>query len=136
MNTQQFRSWVETQVDTWHQSNFSTVPVFYENGALPDKDKVGPQWLDVSVSFIDGGEVTVGSRPRGRDEGSIKLMVYTKLGEGTQTSDALLDSLREYLRTNNRYQEAKLGFPRRHSAPAALGWHKAGLIIPFKSDVA
>lgn len=135
MDFTQFRGWVQGHVDAWHTSNYPDLPVFYEGAELPDQDNIGPRWLDVCVKYMDGEEVTVGNRPRVRDVGTVKLMLYTRQGEGTQLSDQILSSLREYFRTNNRAGNAKLGGPRPHSAPAALGWLKAGLLIPFKSDI-
>lgn len=135
MNTKDFRNWVHAQVEAWRTASAPTLPTFYQNAELPQLDTVGTHWLDVRVSFVDGDEVTVGSRPRGRDVGTIKLMVYARAGEATAAQSDIVDSLREHFRVNNRYAEAKLGFPRVHSAPEALGWSKEGLLVPFKVDL-
>jgi hypothetical protein len=135
MTSEQFRSWIHTHVETWRPA-FPSLPVFYENGERPDRDKLGAHWLDVCVSFKDTDGVTLGPRARARDSGVVKLLLYTKAGEGTQLTDQITESLREYFRTNNRTNEAFLDTPRRHSAPEALGWIQGGVMLPFRCDLA
>lgn len=135
MTKDQFRSWIFGLVEQWRTGTAGAPPVFYQNADLPDEDTVGAQWLDVSISFVDSHEFAVGGRPPVRDSGSVKLMLYTKRGEGTKASDTLLESLREHFRTNNRTADAVLRAPVPHEPPEALGWQKAGWLIPFHCNL-
>lgn len=136
MTEEQLRAWLQGLVDTWHQSNFTSTPVFYENADMPDESKVGNVWIDVTVRFTGGADVTLGTDPLGRDYGVLAVMVYTREGETTATADQIIGSLRGYLRAHRRTTGAFLKFPVRTSTPPMLGWHKAGLMAPFTCDVA
>lgn len=134
MSTEAFRAGVVTLIKDWMAANHPTVPVAWENGPAMDQDKVGPVWLDVEVRWLDGDNVTVGERPRGRDLGAVATTVYHRLGSGTQKPDKIIDGLRELLR-NRRAGGGRLEFPRRSArTPPALGWYRAGLLTPFTLD--
>lgn len=137
MTKTQFRSWVETQVDTWRAANYPTLPVFYENGENPDQGKVGALWLDVEIGYRGGVAAAVGGRAPARLSGNVRLMAYMKQGGGMQAGEAVLDSLLDHFRTNRRAAGGvMLDVPVPHSAPPMLGWQKAGWLVPFKVDVA
>lgn len=136
MTYEELRSWLQTSVDTWRAANYPDLPVFYENAEVPNQESVGPIWLDVCLRFTGGKAMTVGTRPMGRDTGNLSLSVYHRQGEGTQLADQIRDSLREHFRTHNRVGTAALDYPIPALAtPAFLGWHKTGLLIPFRSTV-
>jgi hypothetical protein len=135
MSTQSFRAAVVADIKAWMQANHPTVPVSWENGPPMDKDAAGTVFLDVEIRWHDAENVTVGTRPRGRDTGVIATNVYVKQGEGTLAADQLVDGLRELLR-NRRLGGGALEYPRRSTSPPMLGWHRAGLLTPFTLDSA
>lgn len=135
MNRAQFRTWVEQQLAAWHAANYPALTVVYQNTEDPQPDTVGAMWLDASISYTGGEDAAVGPDAPVRLRGNIKLMLYTKQGEGMYSADQVLDSLFAHFRANRRAVEVVLGAPVPHEPPPALGWAKSGWFIPFKNDV-
>ena len=135
MNAQGFRQAVVSAIETWRLANEPALPAFYQNASLPDEEGVGPIWLDQYTRFVDAAYVTVGSRPRGRQRGSVVVNVYVRKGEGTAEQDRLLDSLTEVLRTL-RVSGAVFGMPMRTPGTDFFGWAKEGVLMPFRFDSA
>lgn len=134
MNSAQLRTWLEGLVDTWHSASHPSVPIFYENAAMPDEKAAPAVWIDVEIRYAGADEVTVGARPRGRETGALWLRVFTRAGEGTQTASAILDTATEFFRTNRRNSDAFLRFPIHQPPLPAPGWHRSALLIPFVND--
>ena len=45
MTSEEFRAAVFAEIRNWAAASFPTLPVVYENGPVPDEDKIGPIWL-------------------------------------------------------------------------------------------
>lgn len=130
MNTKDFRAAVFGDIQAWGAANFPTLPVVWENGPVPDEDKIGPIWLDVEIRWYDGSVAALGSSPRTRDFGAVSLACFYKTGEGTKAPGQLIDSVSSLLQAR-RFGSAVTG-ARKRTVPTNLrGWHKTGVLIPF-----
>ena len=133
MNTKEFRSAVFGEIEQWGKDNFPNLPIVYENGPVPDEDKIGPLWLDVSVRWYGSQQMTVGEVVTGRYTGVIAVLAFYREGQGTATVDDVLDSLEQNLRTR-RFGSATIQFPEHYTPTRLAGWYKAGLMFPFRLD--
>ena len=62
MSTRAFRSGVVSEVVQWAAAEFPALPIIYENGPVPDEDKIGPIWRTAEDCAI------VFEAIRGKDE--------------------------------------------------------------------
>ncbi len=134
MNTKEFRSAVFGEIEQWGKTKFPTLPIIYENGPVPDEDKIGPLWLDVSIRWYGSQQMTVGEVVVGRYTGVVSVRVFYREGQGTAAVDDVLDSLEQHLRSR-RFGSATLQFPERYTPTRLAGWYKVGLMFPFRLDV-
>lgn len=133
MNTKDFRAAVFSAIQTWGAANFPTLPIVWENGPVPDEDKIGPIWLDVEIRWYGGKSLGIGNVISGRHSGAVSVQVYTRGAQGTGASDDVVDSL-ETLLKNQRLGTSILGFPQRTVPTNLRGWYKTGLLVPFTLD--
>lgn len=130
MTSEEFRAAVFAEIRNWAAASFPTLPVVYENGPVPDEDKIGPIWLDVEIRWYDGSVAALGSTPRTRDFGAVSLSCFYKVGEGTKSPGQVIDSVSALLQAR-RFGSAVMG-ARKRTVPTNLrGWHKTGVLIPF-----
>lgn len=130
MTSEEFRAAVFADIRDWAAANFPTLPVIYENGPVPDEDKIGPIWLDVEIRWYEGSVAALGSNPRTRDFGAVSLACFYKTGEGTKAPGQVIDSASALLQTR-RIGAAVLGARKRTVPTYMRGWHKTGVLIPF-----
>lgn len=130
MTEQDFRAAVFGEVRDWAATAFPTLPVIYENGPVPDEDKIGPVWLDVEIRWYGGSISSVGTNPRQRATGAVSLMCYYKPGEGTDVPDRVIGSVGDLL-SARRLGAAVLAAKQRTVPTNLLGWYKVGVMIPF-----
>lgn len=133
MKTKEFRSAVFGEIEQWGKEKFPALPIIYENGPVPDEDKIGPLWLDVSVRWYGSQQMTVGEVVVGRYTGVVSVRTFYREGQGTAAVDDLLDSLEQHLR-NRRLGSSTIQFPEPYTPTTVRGWHKAGLMFPFRLD--
>jgi len=133
MNTKDFRAAVFGAIQTWGAANFPTLPIVWENGPVPDEDKIGAIWLDVEIRWYGGRPLGIGNVVSGRHSGAISLQVYSREARGTGASDDVVDSLESLLK-NQRMGTAALSFPQRTVPTNLRGWYKTGLLVPFTLD--
>jgi hypothetical protein len=133
MSTKNFRAAVFTELVAWGAANYPAVPIIYENGPVPDEDKIGPIWVDVEVRWYGAQPRAVGEGGNGRDMGAISVSVYYREGEGTGQVDDIVDSLRATLKLR-RVGNGIVKFPQRTVPTNLKGWYKSGLLFPFTLD--
>lgn len=134
MNTKDFRAAVVGAIQTWGSASFPAVPIIYENGPVPDQDKIGPIWIDVTLRWYGGMPRAFGDPVSGRHTGAISTNVFYRGAQGTGLSDDIIDSLTALLKTR-RLGSAIVRFPSRTVPTDVLGWYKTGLLFPFTLDV-
>lgn len=134
MSTKDFRALVSTEIVAWAAANYPTLPVIYENGPVPDEDKIGSIWLDVEVRWYGGRPLGLGQKSAGRHSGAISASVYCRDASGTGQADDILDSLSTLLRSR-RLGSSIVSFPQRTVPTNLKGWYKTGLLFPFTLDV-
>lgn len=133
MNSEEFRTAVFGAIQAWGAGYDAALPIVYENGPVPDEDKIGPLWLDVEIRWYGAVNTTLGEVPRGREMGAIALSIFYKSGSGTQRSDQLADALQQLFR-NKRFGAAQTGYPQRMTPTHLRGWYKTGRLVPFYMD--
>lgn len=131
--TKQFRAAVFGEIQTWAAANFPTLPIIYENGPVPDEDKIGPIWLDVEVRWYGARPLALGEGGSGRHSGAISANVFYREASGTGLADDVIDSLELTFRTR-RIGSAIVNFPQRTVPTNLKGWYKTGLLFPFTLD--
>lgn len=134
MSTRAFRSGVVSEVVKWAAAEFPALPVIYENGPVPDEDKIGPIWLDVSIRWYGAQTKNVGEFAAGRHTGVVSAQVFAREGSGTAKVDDILDSLTRFLATK-RIGSGIVMFPEHNTPNTAQGWYKSGLMFPFWLDI-
>jgi len=134
MSIEQFRAEVVTAIEQWRLANFPDMDVVYENSPAPEEDKISSPWLDVEIRWYGGAQVAIGAPRAGRYSGVVSVKCFTRAGEGTQQADRIGDSLQAAL-AGFRTTGAWLDFPEPYTPNTALGWHKRGLMFPFKLSV-
>jgi len=130
MTPKEFRSAVFAEIQSWAAANYPTLPVIYENGPVPDEDKIGPIWLDVEMRWYGGSVASVGTTPRMRQTGALSAMCFYRTGEGTDSPDSVIDSLSEYLQVR-RLGSGILEAPQKTVPTNLRGWYKTGMFLPF-----
>lgn len=133
MNTKEFRATVVDAILTWGAANFPAVPIIYENGPVPDEDKIGPIWIDVQIRWYGGKALAFGDPVSGRHSGAVAVNVFYRSAQGTGLSDDIIESLTDLLRTR-RFGSSVVQFPSRTVPTDLLGWYKTGLLFPFTVD--
>jgi hypothetical protein len=133
MNVKEFRSAVFAEIEEWGQDSFPDLPIIYENGPVPDEDKIGPLWLDVSVRWYGSQQLSIGEVVAGRYSGVVSVLAFYREGQGTAAVDDVLDSLEQRLRTR-RFGSSTLQFPEHYTPTFIKGWYKVGLMFPFYLD--
>ena len=131
--TKDFRAAVFGEFQAWGAANFPTLPIIYENGPVPDEDKIGTVWLDLEIRWYGAQALTVGEVIAGRHSGAISANVFYREAEGTGTPDDIIDSLETTFRTR-RLGGAIVKFPQRTVPTNLKGWYKTGLLFPFTLD--
>ena len=134
MSTRAFRSGVVSEVVQWAAAEFPELPIIYENGPVPDEDKIGPIWLDVSIRWYGAQTKNVGEFAAGRHTGVVSAQVFAREGSGTAKVDDILDSLTRFLATK-RIGSGIVMFPEHNTPNTAQGWYKSGLMFPFWLDI-
>lgn len=132
MNTEQFRSAVNGKIQAWAAANFPSMPVIYENGPVPDEDKIGPIWLDVEIRWYGAHGTTLGGGS-GRHTGAISANVFYREASGTAGPDRVVDSFETEFKAQ-RLGSAILSFPQRTVPTHLKGWYKTGVLLPFTLD--
>lgn len=130
MTSKEFRSAVFAEIAAWGAANFSTMPIIYENGPVPDEAVIGPIWLDVEIRWYGGSIAAMGVTPRTRDTGSVALMCHYRAAEGTGLSDDVIDSLSDLLKPK-RIGSAVLSARQRTVPNEFQGWYTTGIMVPF-----
>lgn len=130
MTTEAFRSAVQGAIKDWGAASFPAVPIFYENGPIPDQASVGLIWVDVELRWYGGTIASVGIIPTMRQTGAVSVSVYFKEAAGTQQPDQICDSLGALLQAR-RLGGAVLWAPQRTVPTHLLGWYKTGILVPF-----
>jgi hypothetical protein len=130
MSAKDFRSSVFSEIKTWAEAAFPAIPVVYENGPVPDEDKIGPIWLDVEIRWYSGTVASVGASPRTRMTGVVSIMCFHREGEGTGLPDDVVDSATLALQTR-RIGGAVMGAAQRVIPTCLRGWYKVGVLVPF-----
>lgn len=134
MNTKEFRAAVFGELATWGAASFPSLVLIYENGPVPDEDKIGPIWLDCEIRWYGSQGLSLGSLPfTGRHSGTISTQVYYRSAQGTGAVDDIIDSLETLLKTR-RIGTSIVQFPQRTVSTNMRGWYKAGLLFPFTLD--
>lgn len=133
MNTKDFRAAVVTAIQAWAQINYATLPILYENGPVPDEDKIGPIWLDIEIRWYGARTLSIGEVYSGRHAGVVSCNVFYREASGTGATDDILDSLSTAL-CNRRMGSAVIKFPQRTVPTNLKGWYKTGLFFPFTLD--
>lgn len=133
MNTKAFRAAVFGEIAAWGLSSFPTLPLIYENGPVPDEDKIGPVWLDIEVRWYGAQALTIGEVVAGRYSGAISAAVYYRDNQGSGLPDDIVDSLTDLLKTR-RIGSSIISFPQRTVPTHLRGWYKTGLLFPFTLD--
>jgi len=133
MTPTQFQAAINANLVDWQATNFPALPVVFEDGPAPAQDSIGPIWLDATFRWFGSQSTSVGITAGGRYTGAVSLMVYYRPGEGTAQREAVLESLKRLFK-HRRIGGATLGFPQRATPTEALGWRKAGLLVPFNLD--
>lgn len=133
MDTKDFRAAVFTEIETWAAANFPAVPVVYENGPVPDEDKIGPIWIDLEVRWYGSQPMSIGEVVSGRYTGVVSVNVYHREGLGTGAVDDILDSVETLLKTR-RIGTSIVSFPQRNVSATSNGWYRAGCFFPFTLD--
>lgn len=131
--TKEFRAAVFGEIQAWAAANFPTLPVIYENGPVPDEDKIGPIWLDVEVRWYGAQALALGEGGVGRHSGAISANVFYREASGTGQADDVIDSLETTFRTR-RIGSGIVKFPQRTVPTNLKGWYKTGLLFPFTLD--
>lgn len=134
MSTRAFRSGVVSEVVKWAAAEFPALPIIYENGPVPDEDKIGPIWLDISIRWYGAQTKNVGEFAAGRHTGVVSAQVFAREGSGTAKVDDILDSLTRFLATK-RIGSGIVMFPEHNTPNTAQGWYKSGLMFPFWLDI-
>lgn len=130
MTPKEFRAAVFADIVAWAATNFPTLPVIYENGPVPDEDKIGQIWLDVEVRWYGGMVAAFGEVPRLRQSGAVSANCFYRAGEGTEKTDDIVDSF------DARFQARRIGAavllaPQRTVPTNLRGWYKTGTLVPF-----
>lgn len=134
MSIENFRAGVTQAIVDWHQANYPTLDIAFENGPVPDQNAVSSPWIDVELRMYSGSSLGVGGPKSGRYTGTVAVRCFTKAGEGTRQVDAILDSLDKTL-SGLRVAGGAVEFPDPMMPVTALGWYKRGLMFPFRVDV-
>lgn len=133
MSTEQFRGAVFSAIEVWGATGFPALPLVFENGPVPDEDKIGPLWLDCEIRWYGAHVAAMGERPLDRDTGAVSLNVFHKNADGTASPDQILDSLRALFR-HKRIGGGLTSAPQRTTPTKLRGWYKVGLLVPFYLD--
>jgi hypothetical protein len=133
MSTKDFRAAVTGAIRDWGAASFPSMPIIYENGPIPDEDKIGPIWLDIEIRWYGARPLAMGQVTSGRDSGVISAQVYYRDASGTGLTDDVVDSLRALMK-NQRLGGAVVSFPQRTTPSNLKGWYKTGLFFPFTLD--
>ena len=133
MNTKDFRAAIVGAIETWGAASFPSLPILYENGPVPDEDKIGPVWLDLEIRWYNAQPMAIGNPIVGRHNGVISTQVFSREATGTGLSDDIIDSLETLLKAR-RFGSSVIKFPQRTVATNLKGWYKSGLLFPFTLD--
>lgn len=133
MSTKQFRAAVTAEVVAWAAANFPAIPVIYENGPVPDEDKIGNIFIDLELRFYSATTKTLGEGGMGRHSGAIALSVFYREAAGTGLVDDVVDSAKGTMRLR-RIGGGIVKFPQRTVPTNIKGWYKSGLLFPFTLD--
>lgn len=134
MSTKDFRSAVFAEIDTWQKTHFPTIPAVYENGPVPDEDRIGPAFLDVSIRWYGSTTLSIGESKKGRHRGVISVLFFMREGQGTATADEVLDHLSKHL-SHRHLGQSTVYFPEHYTPTNFRGWYKVGLMFPFTLDI-
>lgn len=134
MSTKEFRAAINGEFMAWGLASFPSLPIVYENGPVPDQDKIGPIWLDTSIRWYSANPMSVGQLVITRHTGAVSANVFCRDAAGTGEIDDIIDSLSVMLGTR-RVGSAILKSPRRTVGGSALGWYRLGLLSPFTLDM-
>ena len=133
MTTEEFRAAVFGLLQTWSAANYPAIPLIYENGPVPDEDKIGPIWIDVELRWYGAHNLSIGNPAHGRHSGAISVNVFYRDSAGTGLPGAVIDSLLALL-TTQRLSSAMISFPQRTVPTNLKGWYKTGALAPFTLD--
>jgi hypothetical protein len=133
MSTKAFRAAIVTELQAWAAANFPSLPLIYENGPVPDEDKIGPIWMDVEVRWYAAIPKALGEGGDARHSGAISVNVFYREASGTGAVDDVIDSLKATLKTR-RVGGGVVKFPQRTVPTYLKGWYKSGLLFPFTLD--
>ena len=133
MDSTEFRTAVTAEVVAWAAANFPTLHVCYENGPVPDQDKISSPWIDMELRWFDSSQLTISEGAGSRDHGVISLAVFARAGTGTAQTEAVMASLRQTFKLR-RIGSAVIRAPRQYTPTTIGGWYKVGLMFPFFLD--
>lgn len=132
MSLETFESLVIAEVERWAAENFPNTTVVFENGPVPEEDKIGSPWIDVSLRPYAGNPLALATK-QGRDTGVFSFAVFTREGEGTAQAKEIVSSLRQHF-AGFRAGSGWLSYPDPYLPTTVKGWHKRGLMFPFTVD--
>lgn len=134
MSTKQFRAGVTQHIKTWGTASFPTLPIIYENGPVPDEDKIGKVWLDLEIRWYGATQLAFFDLvPKKRHTGAISVNVFYREAAGTGLVDDIIDSLSTSLECR-RLSGGLILSPQRTVPTHLKGWYKSGLLFPFSLD--
>lgn len=134
MSTKQYRAGVNQHIKDWAAAAFPTLPVIYENGPVPDEDKIGRIWLDLEIRWYGSQQLAFSDGvPKKRHSGAISANVFYREAAGTGLVDDIVDSLSNSLQCR-RLAGGLIMSPQRTVPTHLKGWYKSGLLFPFTLD--
>lgn len=118
---------------TFITSNFTDIPVFWENTLEVDLDEVDDRFLRVEIDFNAGEQISIEFSPQDRTYGIVVLTVMTKEGLGTRATLAVQDTLKQLLR-HQTLSGVVLRTPVPGDKQVKGGWEARELLVPFHFD--
>lgn len=135
MSTKLFRAGVTQNVKTWASTLYPTLPIVYENGPVPDEDKIGRIWLDLEIRWYGATQLAFADEvPKVRHSGAISANLFYREASGTALVDDMVDSLSLSLQCR-RLAGGLIRAPQRTVPTNLKGWYKSGLLFAFTLDV-
>jgi hypothetical protein len=124
------RDTVLTALKTLCAAQVAGYPIYYDNGPQPDLDKVGSEFLHVSLRFEGSEQADMGLDPVTRVDGVLNLMFMQKELTGTRQpllrADVILEGMKQ------KYLSAVLmGTPHPGRYEAHDGWSSQEWNVPF-----
>jgi hypothetical protein len=89
-----------TTVSALLQSQYPSVPVFYENTKQIDLVNISEKFIKVTIDFEDAYQFTMNDTPLDKIYGNVSLEYYCKEGYGSKSALEFFD----FMESNLKYQ--------------------------------